>query len=263
MGLPVCVVDAFADKPFAGNPAAVVFLDAPRDDAWRQSVAAEFNLSETAFVESDGGAFKLRWFTPAVEVPLCGHATLAAAHALWETGRLPPSEPARFATKSGILIARRDAERWIVLDLPSLPVRPAKPPPGLLAALADTPLAFCENDGVYLLEMDSEETVRRSAPNLALWSSLTKKGLILTAAARRATHDFASRCFFPADGIPEDPVTGSAHCSLGPYWSERLKKPVLTAFQASKRGGFLLVRPKGERVEVGGRAITSWTGILA
>jgi predicted PhzF superfamily epimerase YddE/YHI9 len=262
MGLPVCVVDAFAEKPFAGNPAAVVFLDGPRDDAWRQSVAAEFNLSETAFVEDAGGVFKLRWFTPAVEVPLCGHATLAAAHALWETGRLAREKPALFDTRSGGLSARRDGE-WIVLDLPSLPVTPAKPPPGLLAALSDTPLAFLENDGLYLLEMDSEETVRRAAPNLALWSSLTKKGLVLTAAARRAAHDFVSRCFFPAEGVPEDPVTGSAHCSLGPYWSERLKKPVLTAFQASKRGGFLLVRPKDGRVEVGGRAVTAWTGILA
>ncbi len=262
MGLPVCVVDAFADKPFTGNPAAVVFLDGPRDDAWRQGVAAEFNLSETAFVEAEGAGFRLRWFTPAVEVDLCGHATLAAAHALWESGRLAPSMPARFETRSGSLSARRDGE-WIILDLPALPVRPAKPPPGLLAALADTPLAFCENDGAYLLEMDSEETVRRCAPNLAAWSALTKKGLILTAVARRATHDFASRCFFPADGLAEDPVTGSAHCSLGPYWSERLKKPVLTAYQASKRGGFLLVRPKGERVEVGGRAVTTMRGSLA
>lgn len=262
MGLPVCVVDAFADKPFTGNPAAVVFLDGPRDDAWRQNVAAEINLSETAFLEPAGDAFHLRWFTPTVEVPLCGHATLAAAHALWESGRLPPASVARFETKSGALSARRDGE-WVILDLPALPVIPAKPPPGLLSALADTPLAFCENDGVFLLEMDSEETVRRAAPNLAAWSALTKKGLILTAAARRATHDFVSRCFFPSDGIPEDPVTGSAHCALGPYWSERLKKPVLTAFQVSKRGGFLLVRPKDARVEVGGRAVTAWTGSLA
>ncbi|MDD5303793.1 MAG: PhzF family phenazine biosynthesis protein [Elusimicrobia bacterium] len=262
MGLPVCAVDAFADKPFTGNPAAVVFLDGPRDDAWRQSVAAEFNLSETAFVEPSQNGFRLRWFTPTVEVSLCGHATLAAAHALWETGRLDAAAPARFETKSGILTARRDGD-WIVLDLPSLPVTPAKPPPGLLAALADTPLAFLENDGAYLLEMDSEETVRRAAPNLAIWSALTKKGLILTAGARRATCDFVSRCFFPSDGIPEDPVTGSAHCSLGPYWSQRLNKPVLTAFQASKRGGFLLVRPKGARVEIGGRAVTAWTGGLA
>ncbi len=255
-------MDAFADKPFTGNPAAVVFLDGPRDDAWRQSIAAEFNLSETAFVEPEDGAFRLRWFTPTIEVALCGHATLAAAHALWESGRLDVSLPARFETKSGTLSARREGA-WIILDLPALAVRPAAPPPGLLAALADTPLAFCENDGAYLLEMDSEETVRRAAPNLAAWSTLTKKGLLLTAAARRKTYDFVSRCFFPAEGIPEDPATGSAHCALGPYWSELLKKPVLTAFQASKRGGFLLVRPKGARVEVGGRAVTAWSGSLA
>lgn len=261
MNPPVCVVDAFADKLFTGNPAAVVFLDEPRDDAWKQSVAAEFNLSETAFVEPAENGFKLRWFTPTVEVDLCGHATLASAHALWESGRLAAGTAARFETKSGTLSARRDGE-WIVLDLPALPVRPATPPRGLLSALADTPLAFCENDGLYLLEMDSEETVRRSAPNLAAWSALTKKGLVMTAAARRGGHDFVSRCYFPSEGIPEDPVTGSAHCALGPYWSERLKKPVLSAFQASKRGGSLLVRPKGARVEVGGRAVTAWSGSL-
>jgi predicted PhzF superfamily epimerase YddE/YHI9 len=255
-------VDAFADKPFSGNAAAVVFLDGPRDDAWRQSVAAEFNLSETAFLEPEADAYRLRWFSPSVEVALCGHATLASAHALWETGRLAQDKPAVFETKSGTLRARRDGE-WIILDLPATPVRPAAPPPGLMAAIADTPLAFLENDDMYLLEMDSEATVRRAAPNLAAWSALTAKGLILTAVARRATCDFVSRCFFPSEGIPEDPVTGSAHCALGPYWSERLKKPMLTAFQASKRGGFVLVRPKGARVEVGGRAITAWTGSLA
>lgn len=262
MGTSICVVDAFADKPFTGNPAAVVFLEDARDDAWKLSVAAEFNLSETAFIEQIGNQFRLRWFTPTVEVPLCGHATLASAHALWESGRVDPSVSIDFETKSGTLSARRDGE-WIVLDLPALPVRPATPPRGLLGSLTDTPLAFCENDGVYLLEMDSEETVRRAAPNLALWSSLTSKGLIMTAPSRRAGNDFVSRCFFPADGIAEDPATGSAHCSLGPYWAERLKKPVLTAFQASKRGGFLLVRPKGARVEVGGRAITAWSGSLS
>ncbi|HEX4047396.1 MAG TPA: PhzF family phenazine biosynthesis isomerase, partial [Elusimicrobiota bacterium] len=178
MSLPVWVVDAFAEKPFSGNPAAVVLLDGPRDDAWRAAVAGEFNLSETAFVELEGAALRLRWFTPAVEVELCGHATLAAAHALWESGRFPADRELRFETKSGPLAARRDGDR-IVLDFPSLPVRPAAPPPGLLAALSDTPLAFRENDGVYLLELDSEETVRRAAPDLAKWSALTRKGLIL------------------------------------------------------------------------------------
>jgi predicted PhzF superfamily epimerase YddE/YHI9 len=262
MGLPVCVVDAFAETPFTGNPAAVVFLDQPRDDAWRRNVAGEFNLSETAFVEKAPDGFGLRWFTPSVEVALCGHATLAAAHALWESGRLPASETARFQTKSGVLTARRE-DPWIILDMPSLPAAPAKPPPGLLAALADTPLAFLESDAGYLLEMDSEDTVRRCAPDLRAWSALTRKGLLLTAASRRASADYVARCFFPSEGIAEDPVTGSAHCALGPYWAARLAKPVLTAYQASKRGGFLLVRPKGERVEIGGRAVTIWSGTLA
>jgi predicted PhzF superfamily epimerase YddE/YHI9 len=261
MALPVFVVDAFADRPFAGNPAAVVFLDGEPGDAWRRDVAAEFNLSETAFVEARGDAFALRWFTPSVEVALCGHATLAAAHALWESGRVPSARGIRFETKSGILTARLD-DKWIVLDFPSLPVRACKPPAGLLSALADTPLAFAENDGVYLLELDSEETLRRSAPDLAKWNGLTKKGLILTAPARRKTYDVVSRCFFPADGIAEDPVTGSAHCAIGPYWAERLGKPVLTAFQASKRGGLLIVRVKEGRVELGGRAVTAWSGSL-
>jgi predicted PhzF superfamily epimerase YddE/YHI9 len=259
--LPVFAVDAFAEKPFTGNPAAVVLLDGPRDDAWRQAVAAEFNLSETAFVEPEGAGFRLRWFTPTVEVPLCGHATLAAAHALWEAGRVPAEGAISFGTKSGTLTARREAE-WIVLDFPALPVRAAAPPPGLLAALTDTPIAFAGNDGVYLLEMDSEETVRRAAPDLAKWSALTKKGLILTAPARRKTYDVVSRCFFPSEGIPEDPVTGSAHCAIGPYWSERLGKPVLAAYQASKRGGLLIVRMKESRVELGGRAVTVWSGSL-
>ncbi|MFI5350188.1 MAG: PhzF family phenazine biosynthesis protein [Elusimicrobiota bacterium] len=261
MGIPAFVVDAFAEKPFTGNPAAVVLLDAPRDDAWRQAVAAEFNLSETAFVETRGDSFILRWFTPAVEVELCGHATLAAAHALWEAGNTPPDRPIRFETKSGTLSARRDGER-IVLDFPALPVSAAKPPTGLLAALTDAPTACAENAGNYLLEMASEEAVRRAAPDLAKWSALTKKGLLLTAPALEKTYDVVSRCFFPADGIPEDPVTGSAHCAIGPYWAEKLGKTELTAHQASRRGGILIVRVKGGRVELGGRAFTSWRGSL-
>jgi predicted PhzF superfamily epimerase YddE/YHI9 len=262
MSVPVVAVDAFADAPFTGNPAAVVFLDAPREDAWLKSVAAEFNLSETAFLVPKDGAWDLRWFTPAVEVPLCGHATLAAAHALWETGRLEAAATARFATRSGELTARRDGE-WIAIDLPVLEARAAKPPAGLLSALTDTPLALVETDAFLMLEMDSEDSVRRARPDLARWSALSPKGLVLTAPSRRKTHDCVSRCFFPSDGIPEDPVTGSAHCAIGPYWSSRLAKPVITAYQASARGGTLIVRPRGARVELGGRARTAWRGELA
>ena len=261
MSLPVCVVDAFADKPFSGNPAAVVFLDSAKDNAWRAAVAREFNLSETAFVEPAGEAFALRWFTPKVEVPLCGHGTLAAAHALWESGRLPKGREARFSTKSGALTARQDGD-WIVLDLPAQPAASAKPPKGLLDAVKDTPLWLGENEAAFVLELDSEETVRAARPDLLAVAACTSKGLILTAAAHRKTYDFASRCFYPCEGVPEDPVTGSAHCALGPYWSERLKKPVLSAFQASARGGHLLVRVKDSRVEIGGKAVTVWRGAL-
>src|SRR5579885_3562916 len=213
--MKACVVDAFADAPFTGNPAGVVFVDDPRDDAWRAAVAREFNHSETAFVEPEGDDFRLRWFTPSVEVPLCGHATLAAAHALWETGRLAPEREAVFETKSGRLTARREGE-YVVLDFPALPAKPAKPLPGQLAALADTPLWLGESELGFVLELDSEETVRRAAPDLARWAAATRKGLLITAPARRKAYDFVSRCFFPGDGIPEDPVTGSAHCTLGP-----------------------------------------------
>lgn len=261
MPLPVYGVDAFAEAAFSGNPAAVVFLDSPRDDAWRAAAAREFNLSETAFVEAEGEAFRLRWFTPTVEVPLCGHGTLAAAHALWESGRLPKEKEIRFLTKSGELTARRDGE-WIILDLPSLPARPAKPPKGLLEVVKDTPLWLGENEGCFMLELDSEETVRAAHPDLAALVAITPKALVLTAAARRQTYDFVSRCFCPAEGIPEDPVTGSAHCTLGPYWAGRLGKPVLSAFQASARGGHLLVRVKDARVDVGGKALTVWKGTL-
>lgn len=262
MSLPVCVVDAFAEKPFTGNPAAVVLLDGPRDDAWRAAVAREFNLSETAFVEPEkGGVFPLRWFSPAVEIDLCGHATMAAAHALWETGRLRPDAAAAFETRGGRLTARRE-DGYIVLDMPARPVTQAKPPAGFLAALRETPLWLGESGGLLLAEMDSEETVRKVAPDFAALAAAAPKGLIVTAAARRKTYDFVSRGFFPAEGIPEDPVTGSAHCSLAPFWAARLGKPVLTAYQASARGGVLLLRDKGGRVDVGGKALTAWTGSL-
>lgn len=259
MSLDACVVDAFAETPFTGNPAAVLLLDRPREDAWLAAAAAELNLSETAFLEPAGEAWRLRWFTPSAEVPLCGHATLAAAHALWAWGRLPPSRPALFDTKSGRLEARLEGAH-VVVDLPASPPRQAAPPKGLLAALRETPLWLGETAQELLLELDSEESVRGAAPDLAALKACTPKGLVLTAPSRRASYDIVSRCFYPSQGIPEDPVTGSAHCALGPYWAGRLGKPVLSAYQASKRGGVLLVRVKGERVELGGRALTVWKG---
>lgn len=259
MSFDACVVDAFAEKAFTGNPAAVVVLDGPREDAWLQSAAAEFNLSETAFLEAAGDAWRLRWFTPSVEVPLCGHATLAAAHALWAWGHASSSSPIVFETASGRLDARREGEH-VVLDLPAAPPRAAAPPQGLLAAVGETPLWLGETAQEYVMEMDSEETVRRAAPSPSALKACTKKGLVLTAPSRRAAYDVVSRCFYPSQGIEEDPVTGSAHCALGPFWAQRLNKPVLAAYQASKRGGVLLVRPKGARVELGGRAVTVWSG---
>lgn len=262
MGLRAFVVDAFCEKAFAGNPAAVVLLDGERDDAWRSAVAREYNLSETAFVEEQGAHFRLRWFTPSAEVGLCGHATLAAAHVLWETGRVPAERPVVFDTRAGVLTARREAE-FIVLDLPARPVALAKPPAGFVKVFgAATPVWLGENEEVFLAEMHSEDDVRAAAPDLTALMRLTKKGLLITASTRRKTYDFVSRCFFPADGILEDPVTGSAHCALGPYWAERLKKPVLWAVQASARGGQLLVRPKDGRVEVGGKAVLVSRGEL-
>lgn len=262
MSLQACVIDAFAEKAFTGNPAAVVLLDGPRDDAWRLAVAAEFNLSETAFLEEAGESWTLRWFTPAAEVPLCGHATLAAACALWDWGKLAPEAPALFDTASGRLVARKEGGH-IVLDLPALPPKPAPPPKGLIALLGETPLWLGETDQEYILELSNEDAVRRALPDLEAYRRLTPKGLVLTAPSKTALHDVVSRCFYPSQGIDEDPVTGSAHCALGPFWAERLKKPVLSCLQASKRGGMLLVRLKdGGRVELAGRAAPVWRGTL-
>jgi PhzF family phenazine biosynthesis protein len=262
VGLPVCVVDAFADKPFTGNPAGVVFLDGPRDDAWRQAVAAELNLSETAFVESEGSATRLRWFTPTVEVALCGHATLAAAHALWETGRLAADREARFDTRSGILsAARRDG--LIELDFPATPADPA---PAFLAGLEDALGAVPVWTGrsiLYLMAVfETAAEVRALKPDMARVVDLPARGVIATAAGDDGVHHFVSRFFAPALGVPEDPVTGSAHCALTPYWAQRLGTPRLLGYQASARGGTVRVEHKGTRVRLAGHAVTVFTAEL-
>jgi len=261
MSLDLFQVDAFTDRPFAGNPAAVCLLDAPRDARWMQDVAREMNLSETAFLEPTGDGFGLRWFTPAVEVQLCGHATLASAHVLWETGTLDPAATARFHTLSGLLTAERQGE-WIELDFPARPVEETPPPTGLLEAFDAEPLFVGRSRYDYLLELPSEQAVRTAAPDHRRLAALGVRGVIITAKASAEPYDFVSRFFAPGSGIDEDPVTGSAHCTLGPYWAGRLDKEEFLAYQASARGGVVKVRVVGDRVKLGGQAVTVLRGRL-
>ena len=263
MGVRLVQVDAFSDKAFAGNPAAVCLLPAPRDDAWMQSVACEMNLSETAFLVKQEDGFDLRWFTPAVEVNLCGHATLASAHVLWEEGLLQPGEPARFHTRSGLLTAERRAD-WIELNFPAHPPEPVAAPPDLTRALGVAPNYVGKSGGGdYLVEVESEEVVRATRPNFTLLATVPARGVMVTSRAAAHAFDFVSRFFAPQSGINEDPVTGSAHCCLGPFWGERLHKTEFVAYQASERGGVVRVRLDGDRVLLGGQAVTVLRGELA
>jgi len=262
MGIRAFKVDSFSAEPFAGNPAGVCLLTEPRDERWMQAVAREMNLSETAFLLREGDGFRLRWFTPAVEVELCGHATLASAHILWEEDVLRPEETARFATKSGELRASRRGE-LIELDFPTKPEQPAEPPENLLEALGVKPLYLGRNQFDYLLLLESEEAVRAVTPDFALLRTVAVRGVIVTAPSARPEFDFVSRFFAPAVGVDEDPVTGSAHCCLGPFWATRLGKSELVGHQVSARGGVVNVRVAGERVFVGGRAVTVLRGELA
>ena len=262
MSIPLVQVDAFTDKPFAGNPAAVCLLDRQRDERWMQHVAREMNLSETAFLLKRDDGYGLRWFTPEAEVDLCGHATLASAHVLWEQNLLGRDEEARFHTRSGLLSALRK-DRWIEMDFPSEPERPAIAPQPLLQALGVTPVYTGKNRFDYLIEIDSEKGLRELKPDFGLLRRLSLRGVIVTALSDAADYDFVSRFFAPAVGINEDPVTGSAHCCLGPYWRKRLKKDSFTAYQASSRGGVVHVRTEGDRVILGGQAVTVMKGELA
>ncbi len=262
MGIPIRTVDAFTDRPFRGNPAAVCLLDGPREAEWMQGVAREMNLSETAFLALAEGGFDLRWFTPATEVDLCGHATLASAHVLWEEGRLAADQPAVFFTRSGRLGARRSGE-WIELDFPAVPPRSAPAPAGLEEALGLRPPGYAESSLYSLAEIGSEDDLRGLAPDFRRLAGIVATGLIVTCRSRSAEHDFVSRFFAPALGIDEDPVTGSAHCVLGPFWAERLGRAEMTAYQASARGGVVRVRVAGDRVLLGGRAVTVLRGELA
>jgi PhzF family phenazine biosynthesis protein len=256
----ICVVDAFTDRPFAGNPAAVCVLERAPDERWMRAVAAEMNLSETAFLHPEGDGYRLRWLTPAVEVELCGHATLASAHVLWESGRLARDRQARFHTRSGLLTAQRDGAR-IVLDFPALRVERCAELPDLTAALG-TELAWlgrAQGDRVLVL-LESAQALRALAPDHRALRALPVGGVIATAPSDDARFDFVSRYFAPAAGVDEDPVTGSAHCALAPFWSERLGKDVLVGYQASQRGGVVHTQLRGDRVLLGGHAITVQRG---
>lgn len=261
MGVRMAQVDAFTDKPFAGNPAAVCLLPWERPEQWMQDVAREMNLSETAFLVKQADGYRLRWFTPAVEVDLCGHATLASAHVLWEWGELRPEQQARFHTRSGLLTAVRRGD-WVELDFPATPERPVEAPMDLLAALGVAPVYVGRSQFDYLVELESERAVRGLRPSFSQLATLGARGVIVTSRTAGEPYDFISRFFAPGSGIDEDPVTGSAHCCLGPFWAARLGKAELLAYQASARGGVIGVRVQGERVQLGGQAVTVLQGEL-
>ena len=267
MPVEITQVDAFTAVPFKGNPAAICILKAPREEKWMANVAMEMNLSETAFLvpdAADHGAFQLRWFTPTVEIALCGHATLASAHVLWESGRLAPHAEARFHTKSGVLVCNK-LGNWIEMDFPATFVEPADPPEHLAEALGCEIQSIGRSKFDYLAEVADEATVRALKPNHHLLRQLPVRGIIVTALADPAnTHhyDLVSRFFAPGSGIDEDPVTGSAHCALAPYWAGRIGKTEMTGYQASPRGGIVKVRPVADRVFLSGQAVTVIRGEL-
>jgi predicted PhzF superfamily epimerase YddE/YHI9 len=276
--LSIAQVDAFADRPFTGNPAAVCLLPAARSDAWMQAVAGEMNLAETAFLLRHGDGYDLRWFTPEVEVDLCGHATLASAHLLWERGEVPADRAIRFETRSGRLTCERSAPAdgadgddppWIWMDFPATPAEAlaagedgAALTAGLSAALGATPRWAGRSRFDLLVELASEAEVTGLAPDPRSLAAIETRGIIATAPSDRGGCDFVSRFFAPGVGVPEDPVTGSAHCTLAPFWSARLGRPDLVGYQASARGGTVRTELRGERVRLGGRAVTVLTGEL-
>ena len=276
---PLWIIDAFTAEPFAGNPAAVCLLDHPADAPWMQAVARELGFSETAFLHAEGNGYRLRWFTPATEVELCGHATLASAHVLWTDGLLAPGAPATFETLSGRLGAAQSGT-WIELDFPAFATEPAVSPPGLAKALGAEPVAVARCRDDYLVELADETTVRTLTLDAPAVARLPLRGVIVTAAAdRRVTstgiapaptpavggplsHDFVSRFFAPGYGVREDPVTGFAHCILGPYWAAKLGRTTLVGYQASARGGYVRVTLRDGRALLGGQAVTVVRGEL-
>ncbi len=259
--MKLLIVDAFTDLPFAGNPAAVCLLDEERDAEWMQAVASEMNLSETAFVRPIDEGFEVRWFTPAIEVELCGHATLAAAHVLWTEHGASDPRPIRFHTKSGVLTCTHSGD-FIELDFPATPAEEADPADGLLEALGVQPSFVGRSKFDRFVLVESEQVVRSLTPDFTRLRQISMRGVIVTSRSDDPQFDFVSRFFAPDAGVDEDPVTGSAHCCLGPYWAEELGRSELTGFQASPRGGVVRVRVNGDRVLLGGQAVTTIKGEL-
>ncbi len=255
-------VDAFAKQPFTGNPAAVCLLDGPADESWMQQVAAEMNLAETAFVYAEpSGEFRLRWFTPAVEVELCGHATLATSHILWQTGRVAADQPCVYQTLSGQLTASRTGKR-IELDFPAAPTTEKPAPAALIEALKIQPVFAGLSTHDWLVEVAATDELRGLEPDFAALRELGIRGVIVTTADGSGEFDFVSRFFAPGAGIDEDPVTGSAHCALGPYWQQKLNRSEFRAWQASPRGGRVDLEVRGQRVLLRGQAVTVLQGEL-
>ncbi len=262
MSLKIFKVDSFTNKKFAGNPAAVCFLEKEADEQWMQNIAREMNLSETAFLLQHRNGYNIRWFTPTVEVALCGHATLASAHVLYETGNVSPAEKIVFHSQSGYLHAQKQGD-WIELDFPATNEEPATYLPQIAAALGVTATYVGINKFDYIIEVESEKILRELKPDFQMLRSLEVRGIIVTTKSETPGFDFISRFFAPGAGIDEDPVTGSAHCCLTPYWSKKLGKTDFTAYQASERGGVLRLSLKGDRVLLGGQAVTILRGELA
>jgi PhzF family phenazine biosynthesis protein len=261
MSVPFFLVDAFADRPFTGNPAAVVPLSSWKDDGWLHCVAREMNQSETAFVVKRQQVFDLRWFTPTIEVNLCGHATLAAAEVLWDEGLAKRDEEIRFSTRSGILRAVCRGDR-IELDFPLTPEEAAEAAPGLAEALGVLPIYVGKSQFDFLIEVESEAVLRSVSPDFKRLATVPARGIIVTSRSANDEFDFVSRFFAPASGIDEDPVTGSAHCCLGAFWRKRLKKSEFLAYQASARGGVVSVRVTEDRAFLGGKAVVVAKGEL-
>lgn len=262
MTAPITLVDAFTSRAFGGNSAAICLLESPGDETWMRLVARELAMPATAFLHPDGDGYRLRWFTSTTELELCGHGTLASAHVLWESGRLPSDRAAAFRTRGGALGARRHGD-WIELNFPATPAVDAPAPAGLVEALGVTPRWVGRSRLDYIVEVGDEQIVRDLQPDFARLREVQTRGVIVTSRSASPERDFVSRFFAPSTGLNEDPATGSAHCCLGPFWAERLGRSSLVAHQISSRGGVLKVTVDGDRARLEGQAVTILKGEIA